>query len=278
MSGRDQRIGISAASALRCLFTAAALVLSSASAQPLESGAEGRSRVADLPLNGGDHQRVLYLSPEHPWATVVMLPGGTGKVGIERDGEIRHPDNFVVRSRALWTDSGVAVVIPDTIDRANLRGERSSPRYAELVDDLIAFASAQSQVPVFLLGTSQGSIAAMNGASHAKPDRLAGVVLTESVSRMGGSHETVFDAHPDAVHVPALIVSNRDDRCTVAPPGDARRIAAAMTAAPSVEVIMVAGGIVRTKRPCGSLSPHGYYGIESEVVNDIVRWMRQHAR
>lgn len=255
---------------------AAALVLSPASAQPFGSDVEGRERVVDLPLKDGDHQRVLYLSTEHPWATVVMLPGGAGNVGIERDGEVRHPDNFVVRSRALWTDKGVAVVIPDTIDRANLRGERSSPRYAELVDGLIAFASARSQAPVFLLGTSQGSIAAMNGAGHAKPGTLAGVVLTESVSRMGGSHETVFEAHPEAVHVPALIVANRDDRCPVAPPGDAQRIAAAMTASSAVEVLMVAGGVVATKRPCGSLSPHGYYGIESEVVNDIVRWMRQH--
>jgi pimeloyl-ACP methyl ester carboxylesterase len=255
---------------------AAALVLSPASAQPFGPDVEGRERVVDLPLKDGDHQRVLYLSPEHPWATVVMLPGGAGNVGIERNGEVRHPDNFVVRSRALWTDKGVAVVIPDTIDRANLRGERSSPRYAELVDGLIAFASARSQAPVFLLGTSQGSIAAMNGAGHAKPGTLAGVVLTESVSRMGGSHETVFDAQPEAVHVPALIVANRDDRCPVAPAADAQRIAAAMTASPAVEVLMVAGGVVATKRPCGSLSPHGYYGIESEVVNDIVRWMRQH--
>jgi pimeloyl-ACP methyl ester carboxylesterase len=263
---------------LRCLFMAGALVLSPASAQPFGSSAGGRERVIDLPLKGEGHQRVLYLRPEHPWATIVMLPGGAGDVGIERDGVIRHPDNFVVRSRALWTDNGVAVVIPDTIDRANLRGQRSSPRYAEIVDRLIAFASDQSQVPVFLLGTSQGSIAAMNGAAHAKPGTLAGVVLTESISRMGGSHETVFDAYPEEVHVPALIVANRDDRCTVAPPGDARRIAAAITASPSVEVFTVAGGVVATKRPCGSLSPHGYYGIESEVVNDIVRWMHQHER
>lgn len=278
MSDSDQKIRISATSALRCLSVAAALILSPASAQPFGSGTEGRERVADLPLKDGDHQRVLYLSPEHPWATVVMLPGGAGDVGIGRDGEIRHPDNFVVRSRTLWTDKGVAVVIPDTIDRANLRGERSSPRYAELVDSLIAFASARSQVPVFLLGTSQGSIAAMNGAAQAKPGTLAGVVLTESVSRMGGSHETVFDAHPEAVHVPALVVANRDDICKVAPPDDARRIAAAMTASPGVEVLMVTGGVAASKRPCGSLSPHGYYGIESEVVDDIVRWMRQHTQ
>ncbi len=74
MSDRNQRIGISAKSALRCLFMAAALVLSPASAQPFGSDVEGRERVVDRPLKDGEHQRVLYLSPEHPWATVVMLP------------------------------------------------------------------------------------------------------------------------------------------------------------------------------------------------------------
>ncbi|MCA1458674.1 alpha/beta hydrolase [Bradyrhizobium sp. BRP22] len=275
MSCRDHGVRVFGTPALRCLFVAAALVLSPASAEPLSDAR--RERVIDLPLTAG-HQRVLYLRPEHPWATIIMLPGGAGDLGIARDGAIRHPDNFVVRSRTLWTDKGIAVVIADTIDHANLRGERSSARYAEIVDDLIGFASEQSRAPVFLLGTSQGSIAAMNGAAHAKSGALAGVVLTESVSRIGGSHETVFDAQPEAVRIPALIVANRDDRCTVAPPGDARRIAAAMTGSPNVKVLMVAGGIVATKRPCGSLSPHGYYGLEAEVVDDVARWMRLHER
>nr|WP_206364850.1 hypothetical protein [Sphingomonas populi] len=127
--------------------------------------------------------------------------------------------------------------------------------------------------PVFLPGTSQGSIAAMNGAAHAPAGSIAGVVLTESVSVMGGSGETVFDASPERVRVPALIVANRDDRCDVAPPGAAPKIAAAMTASRDVRVLMVAGGVTRSAKDCGSLTPHGYYGIEDVVVGKISGWM-----
>lgn len=202
-----------------------------------------------------------------------MLPGGAGDVGLERDGDIRHGDNFVVRTRALWNRKGYAVLVPDAIDRESLRGVRSSPAYARLVGDLVGFAHEQVAGPVFLLGTSQGSIAAMNGAAHAAPGAIAGVVLTESVSVMGGSGETVFDADPQQVRAPALVVANRDDRCDVAPPQAAPRIAAAMTGSRNVRVLMVSGGVTRSRKDCGSLTPHGYYGIEERVVNAISLWM-----
>jgi pimeloyl-ACP methyl ester carboxylesterase len=168
------------------------------------------------------------------------------------------------------------VLIPDSINRANLRGMRSSPGYARLVNRLIGFAHDQVAVPVFLLGTSQGSIAAMNGAAHAPPGTIAGVILTESVSVMGGSHETVFDADPQEVRVPALVLANQDDRCDVAPPAMAPRIAAAMRHAPDVKVAMVSGGISKSTKDCGSLTSHGYYGIENQVVNLMCEWMQSH--
>lgn len=230
-------------------------------------------RVLNLPLPGGDHQRALYVSPPRPRATLVMLPGGAGDIGIVRDGDIAHGNNFVVRSRALWNAAGFAVLIPDTVDGQNLRGLRSSPQYAARVGDLVAAAHAQAPGPVFLLGTSQGSIAAMNGAAHLRDGQIAGVVLTESVSHLGGSHETVFDAHPERVNVPALVVANSDDRCNVAPPENADKIAAAMTGAPRVKVLRVSGGDQRSSTNCGSLSPHGYYGIEQKVVDTIAVWI-----
>lgn len=234
-------------------------------------------KVVDIPLADGQTQRALLAWPSQARGTIVMLPGGAGDLGIERDGDIRHDHNFVVRTRGLWNRRGYAVLIPDTIKRANLRGVRSSPGYASLVDELIVYAGQKIGRPVFLLGTSQGSIAAMNGAAHAAPGSLAGVVLTESVSVIGGSAETVFDADPHEVRVPALVVANRDDRCSVAPPQAAPRIAAAMTASPSVQVMTVTGGITHSSKACGSLTPHGYDGIEDQVVARISAWMDAHA-
>jgi hypothetical protein len=242
-----------------------------------EAGAAADEQVIDLPLGDGAHQRVLYDAPAHPRATLVMLPGGTGDVGVRRDGDLRHDDNFVVRTRSAWVARDYVVLIPDTIDGANLRGARSSPAYGRLVDGLAAYAHSRAAGPVFLVGTSQGSIAAMNGAAHARPGLVAGVILTESVSMPGRlSTETVFDADPRTVSVPALVVANRDDACDVAPPSMAPRIAAAMTGSPGARILMVSGGTQRSEKACGSLSPHGYYGIEGQVIGAITGWLHAH--
>jgi len=232
--------------------------------------------VIDLRLSSGGHQRVLYIAPASPRAALVMLPGGAGDVGLERDGDIRHGHNFLIRTRDAWVGKGYAVLIPDWVDRESLRGRRSSPEYAAIVNDLIAYARKQSSAPVFLLGTSQGSIAAANGAAHAQPGSLAGVILTESVSVLGGSHETVFDAGLADIRVPALVIANREDRCDVAPPDAAPTIGAAMIHSPDVQNIEVSGGVDRSKKACGSLTPHGYYGIEDKVVDIISAWIDRH--
>jgi pimeloyl-ACP methyl ester carboxylesterase len=230
-------------------------------------------RVTNFPLATGAKQRVLYVGRPSPRATLIMLPGGAGDVGLTRDGDVRHDKNFVVRTRQAWAARGYAVLIPDWIGHESLRGKRSSPDYFAIIEALIEYAHKQSAAPIFLLGTSQGSIAAANGAAHAKPGSIAGVILTESVSVMGGSHETVFDAGLSDIRVPALIVANRDDRCRVAPPEDAAKIAAAITHAPDVRVEEVSGGIDKSGNACGSLSPHGYYGIEDKVISMTDAWI-----
>lgn len=153
----------------------------------------------------------------------------------------------------------------------------SSPAYAHLIESLISLAHREGAGPVFLLGTSQGAIAAVNGAAHARPGGLAGVILTESVSVMGGSGETVFSAAPNRIDVPVLIVANRADTCAVAPPQAAGKRAQAMTASHDVHVLMVSGGITQSAKDCGSLTPHGYFGIEDQVVTEISKWLEVHS-
>ncbi|GAB6968471.1 hypothetical protein JCM25156A_25090 [Komagataeibacter kakiaceti JCM 25156] len=235
-------------------------------------------RVMNIPSGAGGSVRGIFCSPVRPRATLIMFPGGSGDIGLGQDGHIRHGDNFVVRTRGAWNRRGYAVLIPDTTGHVDLRGRRGSATYARLVGDMIAFVRRQGSGPVFLLGTSQGAIAAVNGAAHAASGALAGVVLAEAVSVMGGSGETVFSAGPQAVRAPVLVVANRDDRCNVAPPHYAGRIAAAMTGSRKVNVLMVAGGTKRSDRNCGSLTPHGYFGIENGVIAQISAWLDANIR
>lgn len=239
-------------------------------------GFDATEQVLDIALRTGEGERVLYVTPSVVRANLVMLPGGAGDLGLSPDGNLRHDENFVVRTRKLWVARGYAVLIPDAVNHANLRGRRSSSKYASIVEELVQLARMRSSSPVFLLGTSQGAIAAANGAAHAPAGALAGVILTESVSRLGGSRETVFDAGLSDIRVPALVVANSKDACDVAPPEDAEKIAAAMTNSPEVQVARVSGGVEEPAPDCGSLSPHGYYGIETEVVGIISDWIDEH--
>jgi hypothetical protein len=95
-------------------------------------------------------------------------------------------------------------------------------------------------------------------ASHAGRSELTGVVLTEAVSVVGKTHEIVFDADPQAVWVPALVVANHDDRC-----GSHRR--RGRTKSPINTQRTRAGadparGIAKSSNECSSLTPHGYWG------------------
>lgn len=234
--------------------------------------AAARARVVRLDTALGP-ERVLVLRPAHPRATLVMLPGGTGRVGLTRTGRFRHGANFLVRTRRDWVRRGFAVVIPDAPGGRDLRGHRHGPGFAAVVGGLVRLARRRIGAPVILFGTSQGTIGAVNGAAHAAAGSVAGVVLTETVSVPGRlSRMTVFDADPAAVRAPVLIVANRDDRCPVAPPGQAPVVARALGGASSVTVRMVAGGAAGD-RPCGSLGPHGYFGIEGRVETAIAGWI-----
>jgi pimeloyl-ACP methyl ester carboxylesterase len=249
--------------------------LSSASAQTIEAPLAYDGVVRDIPLQSGGIQRVLYsASKRETKGVVVMFAGGTGELDIDKGGHVKNAKNFVVRSSDLWRERGYGIVLVDALDHQSLRGQRSSAAYAEVTRKVLAFAHEQASVPVWVLGTSQGSIAAMNAASHAGRTQLAGLILTESVSILGGSHETVFDAHPDDVRVPSLVVANVDDQCKVALPSMAREIAGSLRHAPTT-VLTESGGVQRSRDDCASLSPHGYYGIEEKVVDDIVAWMQK---
>lgn len=233
-------------------------------------------RLVNLPLSDSlyDYQRLLVAGPPKPKAVIVMLPGGSGRVSLARDGSYRSDKNFLVRTRALWTARGYAVVIPDTVDNLNLGRFRTLSQYGALVGSLIAYAHHEFGAPVFLMGASQGSVAAMNAAAQAPRGTLAGLILAESAPEMGPA--TVFSADPEKVRVPALVVANRDDRCQASPAYLSQRIAAAMSASPEVKVATISGGVTSSLGDCSPLTPHGYYGVEDQVVGLVGDWIDAH--
>jgi pimeloyl-ACP methyl ester carboxylesterase len=173
-----------------------------------------------------------------------------------------------------WVAQGVDVVLSDAPNGTSLFGHRHLPAYADAIGRAIDFGRSHADLPVWLIATSQDSIAAVNCAAHLGA-KVSGVILASSVTRPGLAGETLFDAELGAIAVPALVVSSRNDTCAVSPPGDAPNVLAALTRPPRKELVMVTSSqIVRRSDPCEGMSPHGYLGIEGMVVQRISEWIR----
>jgi hypothetical protein len=252
---------------LRPLWLAVAITLSW-----LCRPALAQAIAADIPLETGS-ERVLFAGPANPRAILIMLPGGDGIVEIGNTAAGgRLANNFLVRTLPLWLGQGFAVEILGSPQNASLLGQRHTPGYAAAIDRAIDFARTRANAPVWLVGTSQGSTAAANGAARLG-GKVAGVVLTSSVTRQNQSGETVFDANPGAIAVPALVVANQGDTCSSTPPADAATLAGYLTRSPRKEVILVQSSDIRSP-PCEAMSPHGFLGIEPLVVQRIAEWIR----
>jgi len=245
------------------------------------AGAEGMS-VTDVPLANGAVDRTLLLMPSGPpRAVLVMFSGGDGVLHIDPTGAIGISGNFLVRTRDLWVQQGFAVAIPDAPSdaAAGLQGRRLNRGYADVIARVVAFVHAETQMPVWLVGTSAGTPAAAFGAAMLPHDAVAGLVLTSSVSRaVPDSPETVFQANLKVITAPTLILSNTHDECKSTPPSDGPRIKAALGRATPVEFQTVAGGTLpESTDPCDSYAYHGFYGIEPQVVQKISDWILRHS-
>ena len=244
----------------------------------LSAPARAESAVVDLPLGGGVSERVQYLAPARPTAALVLFPGGDGIVGLGPDGTMAHQGNFLVRTRRDWVDQGFAVAIPDVPSNLpDLWDQRLTPAYAEAVRQAVVFLRGKTAAPIWLVGTSMGTVAAANGASHLTRHEIAGLVLTSTITRPGGqAHETVFGANLAAIDVPVLILSHEGDRCKETPPADRPRIKAALTGATTVEIATLGGGLPPKSGPCEAKAEHGYYGVEAQAVGEIAAWIKSH--
>jgi pimeloyl-ACP methyl ester carboxylesterase len=233
--------------------------------------AAAQTVATDLPLPSGGSERVLFAGPANPRAILVMLPGSDGVVVIGNaapTGRLRG--NFLVRTLSLWTARGFAIVLLDAPQHESLLGRRHTPAYAMAIEQAVDFARSRLTAPVWLIGTSMGTISAVNGARLG--GKVAGVALNSSVTRANVARETVFDADPAAITVPTLIVANRGDTCPITPPVDAATLAAYLSRSPRKEVMLVDSTQIQEPL-CEGLSPHGFLGIEPMVVERITGWI-----
>jgi pimeloyl-ACP methyl ester carboxylesterase len=237
-------------------------------------------RVVDVPTRPGVTERVLYLSPAAPKAAALLFAGGNGYVGIGADGTLTNRGNFLVRTRAMFADRGIAVAVVDPpSDRARppyLGGFRQSAEHVADVRALIAWLRTAAHVPVWLIGTSRGTQSAAYVATQlptAAAGGADGVVLTSTILVGSNAQDRpVTEMELGRIGVPVLVVHHRDDGCKLCPSADVPRLTRMLRAAPRTETIVVDGG-TSTGDPCEAFAHHGFNGAEDHVVGTIAAWI-----
>jgi len=149
-----------------------------------------------------------------------------------------------------------------------------SEEHARDVAAVIADLKARVSVPVWLVGTSMGTVSVAFVAGRLREGGPDGVVLTSSITdRSRQTINTVLDADLDEIRVPTLIVHHKQDGCGVTQYNVARLLPGQLTRAPRKEFLSFEGGMP-VGDPCESFAYHGYKGIEPEVVRAIAAWIK----
>jgi len=246
-------------------------------AAPLPASAELQQQVMDIPTRRGVTQRFLLLKPDQPKAVVVLFAGGHGGLQISTTGQLgKSTGNFLVRSRELFAQQGLAVAVVDApSDRQQepfLTGFRQTAEHAADIKALIAWLRVDVRRPVWLVGTSRGTqsagylATALTGAEG--PD---GVVLTSTV--LTDSRERPVPEMPiEKLAIPVLVVHHEQDGCRVCRYADMPKLIRKLEKLGRHELITFRGGI-NEGNACKARAYHGFNGLEPEVVGRIAAWI-----
>lgn len=239
---------------------------------------EAAERVETIPTRPGVSQGLYIVDAEGPpWATAILYVGGQGNMALNAKGPTDLLGNFLSRITERLSKAGVALVYPDTPSdhRSGYGNFRSDPAHATDAAAILAWWRERSETPVFVIGTSRGTISAASIGAALAPGTIAGVALTSSVTRRNRSALEAIDGKAlERIGVPVLVMANRDDRCDVTPPSDVPKLIDGLKNAPAKKAVVLSGGLPPTAGPCDGKSAHGYYGLEDEATRALVDWMK----
>jgi pimeloyl-ACP methyl ester carboxylesterase len=238
----------------------------------LAGAAQAADRLVNIDTRPGVKMGYWLMEREGATATVVLLPGGKGSIGMKNGAPTS--ENFLVRSRDKFAAAGFNVaVVGRPSDREDLDlAYRTGDDHMEDLRRVAERLKRDLGKPVWLVGTSRGTTSAA-AAAVALGTGIDGLVLTSSItdaSRPGAVQNMALDE----IRVPALVMHHRRDACRSTPPGLAPRIVEGLGNAPAKRLAMVDGGSGAYGDPCEPMHWHGFIGMEQEAVDEIVRFIR----
>jgi pimeloyl-ACP methyl ester carboxylesterase len=260
--------------------SARAILLAVVTASFMPAKASGQE-IVSVPTRPGVTVKVALVAPAgEPSATLLIFPGGFGENHFrERDGRVVMGGNFLVRTAKHFAARGLLAAVIDTPSDHPQGMDypfRFGKAHMEDVTKVLQMLEAKTSAPIYLAGTSRGTLSAAALAASLKDPAVKGLVLTTSLDEPGRGRNpaaTVFDAPLKRITLPVLIVHHRDDACWASSFSAATRIPAALSGSAKVDFVAVSGGDPPRSEPCEAFAAHGFVGRELLVVGVIADWI-----
>lgn len=240
--------------------------------QPVIARADAGDRLVKIDTRPGVTLGFWYMKRPGATATVVLLTGGGGSIGM-RNGAPQS-QNFLIRSRDFFAASGFNVAaVGKPSDQPDLDYVfRTSAKHIEDLRRVVAYLKQDAGLPVWLVGTSMGTISTA-AAAIAFGDDLAGIVLTSSITRFD-KIGAVPTQKLESIRIPVLVMHHEKDECRVCRPNEVPYIMKRLTNTSVKKQLLVNGGGGASGDPCEALHYHGYVGMEKEAVDLISAWIK----
>lgn len=226
-----------------------------------------------VPTREGVVTTLFWESVPDAKATVFLFPGGGGGFGKVEAGKAQG-QNFLVRSAPYFLANGFNVAIfgrPNDSEDLDYADRIGTTHMAD-VSKVLAFVKTKADVPIWVIGTSRGTISATATAIQ-QPEGIAGLVLTSSVvtyKKVGA----VPKQDLAAIKLPVLVLHHSKDACPHCQPHEVPAILRGLKNAPIKKEIMVSGGENPTGNVCEAMHWHGFIGMERQAVDLIADWIR----
>lgn len=244
-----------------------------------------RIRTEDVPTRPGVRVRVLTIQPaERPVATLIVLPDGTGNLGLTTAGRFaRGEDDPLVRARLMLARAGLAVVVADiapdlALGSGVVGGYRTGEPHGADLGALIRHFRKPG-VPVALAGTGRAALSVAAAAARlsgpARPDAL--VLVSAHLLDAGSDQPSVERGvrEPGKITIPVLALAHQGDGCRLSPPAALSRLRALLPGAAPLDARVLAGGRQRAVNdPCAPAAAHGFPGLEQELADTIAGWLK----
>jgi predicted esterase len=219
---------------------------------------------------------VANMGSRKPEAAALLFAGGGGSINLRTEGgQTRfNQGNFLPRARREFIRNGILPVLVDNAsDQQSASGMsdhfRESAAHATDVRAIVAEVTRRySALPVFIVGTSRGTVSAAHLALSLGGE-VAGAVLTSSrfYSDVRARQVALAGFDWSRAKMPLLFVHHEDDGCGATPYHEAQRLGHRFP------LVTVRGGKPAESGPCDPLAQHGFFGKEAETVDAIAAWM-----